>query len=83
MLVGRHIGHAQPGKIVTGGAEADGVSDARRSGLELGGQIGPGRLTQPDNPDHVATAKERRHRLQQLTPTVQQARPHRPTHLVA
>ncbi len=68
---------------VDGRAEPDRLGDLRGAGLELPGQIGPGRLGVADRLDHVTAAHERRHRLQQLAPAVQDPDAGRPVDLVA
>ena len=55
------------------GAEPDRLGDLGGAGLELAGQLGPGRARLEHLPDHVPAADERRHLLQQLAPPVQHA----------
>ena len=58
---------------VHGDAEPDRLGDLGRAGLELPGQVGPGRLGLTDGADHVAAADERGHPLEQLAPAVEHA----------
>ena len=68
---------------VDGRAQTDRLGDLRRAGLELPGQLGPGRLVGGYGPDHVAAADERRHLLEQLAPPVQDPDPGRAVRLVS
>ena len=70
-------------EVVGGDAEADRGGDVRRAGLELPGDRVPLGPAQVDLADHLAARQERRHRLEQLAPRPQRARPHRRQHLVA
>ena len=51
--------------IIEGGPEPNGAGDVRRACLELGGQVGVGRLFEGDGLDHLAAALVRRHPLEQ------------------
>ena len=68
---------------VDGGSEPDRLSDLRGSRLELPREVGPRRLVGGDGADHVPTADERRHLLEQRAPSMQHADPRRPVGLVA
>ncbi len=54
------------GDVVDRRAESHRFSDRLRAGLELVGQLAPGRLLERDRTDHVAAEVEGRHRLEQL-----------------
>src|SRR5262245_41927544 len=69
-------------EILDRGAEPDGLGHRRRSCLELGWQLAPGRLVVADVADHVAAHEERGHRAQQVRPAPQETDPTRPEHLV-
>src|SRR5437899_7284143 len=82
-LVGANPIHAELGEVVDGRAEANALGDARRAGLELPGEVVPGRLVESDPLDHVAPTEERGHRLQQRSPGPEHADPGWAAHLVA
>ena len=48
-------------EVVDRGAQADRLRDHRGAGLELPGQLVPGRVLRLDGQDHVAAGQERRH----------------------
>ena len=68
-----HLVHAQLAQVVHGRAQAHGLGGGRGAGLELVGQLVPGRALALDARDHVPAAQERRHLLQQLPAAVEQA----------
>ena len=72
-LVGAHVLHADALQEVDRGAEADGLGDVRRAGLELRRALRPARLLDGDRGDHVPAGEERRHGVQQLGAAVQDA----------
>ena len=78
-----HLRHAQPFQIVDRGAEPDRLRDRHGPGLELPRQVVPLRFRELDLADHLATAEERRHGLEQPAAPVECSDPGRPQHLVA
>src|SRR5918994_4259771 len=66
MLV--NLDRLEPGldQVVDGSTEADGLGDRGRAGLELVGQLVPGRAVELDRADHLAPEIERGHLLEQL-----------------
>jgi hypothetical protein len=64
------------------GPQSDRLRDLRRAGLELPGQIGPGRLVRGHGADHVPTADERWHLLEHRSAPVQNSDPGRAVGLV-
>ena len=81
-LVGADRVHADCLDVVDRGAEADGLDDGRRAGLELPRQVVRGEAVEADVADHLAAAEERRHRVEQLVAGPQRADPGRAEHLV-
>src|SRR6187455_519101 len=60
-------------EIVDRGVQGDRAGDVWRAGLELERQVGPRASLERYRADHVAAAEERRHRLEDLFPSVQHA----------
>ena len=72
-----------PCEQVDRGAQADGLGDRRRAGLELARAPRPTSTPRAGRRDHVAAAEERRHRVEQLAAAVQHADAGRAVGLVA
>ncbi len=81
-LVGADVLHPEPGQVVDRRAKPHALGDRRGAGLELPGQLVPGRGVELHLRDHVAAAEERPHRLEQLATAVQHADAGRPERLV-
>ena len=69
--------------VVDRRAEADGLGDRAGAGLELPGQVVPGRVGEVDDLDHVAAAEPRAHLLERLALAVEDADAGRAVGLVA
>ena len=82
LLPGMDALHAQVLQVIEGGAHADRLTDGRRAGFELVGQVGPGAVVQVDVVDHLAAPQERRHRLQQRLVGPEEAHARRAAQLV-
>ena len=74
---------ADRGEVVDGGPEADRLGDRRGAGLELPGHVVGREAVDVDVADHLATAEERRHRVEELGARPEAADPGGPEHLVA
>ena len=83
LLVGSHARHADGLEVVDGGTEPDGGGDVGRAGFELVGDVVEGGVPQVHGVDHLATAQERRHLLQQLGSCPQRTGAGGTQHLVA
>ena len=82
MLVAGDVLHPDSLQVVERRAEPDGVGDAGRAGLEAHGRRLVEASFEGDVADHVAAALPRRHRVQQVELSVQDADPGRCEHLV-
>src|SRR3712207_3286453 len=65
-LVLPYVVHPKLFQVVHGGAQAHGLRDVHRPGLESVGQIVPGGVLEMDLPDHLASADKGIHLLQHL-----------------
>src|SRR5215207_265687 len=83
-LVFVRLDRLQPdlGQVVDGRAEADGLGDRGRTGLELVGQLVPACAVELDGADHLAAEVERGHLLEELAPAPKRPHPARAAHLV-
>ena len=70
-------------QVIHRGAQADGLGDGGRAGLELPGNLVPFGPLAADTDDHAAAGHERRHGLEELSLRVEDADPRRAAHLVA
>jgi hypothetical protein len=82
-LVRAHAIHADLAQVLDCRAQADGLRDRRRAGLELVWELVPGGRLEVDRGDHVAAGQKRPHSLQDLAPAVQHADPRRSERLVS
>ncbi len=73
---------AEPLEELHRGAQAHGLGDRHRAGLELPRQLVPRRPRQLDGADHLAAAEERRHGLEQRPPAPERTNARGPEHLV-
>ena len=69
-------------EVVDGSAEADRLGHRCRAGLELVGQVAPGRPVGLHLADHVTPDEERLHSLQELRPSPDGSDPAGAAHLV-